>query len=60
MKCPYAVHRQTIRQTTIEYNGENMQTGYTEIEKNSAAFLKCLKENCGAWQNGKCCYNGER
>ena len=58
MKCPYAVNRQTITETVIEYDDEGNQTGYTEITNNNAAFINCLGEECGAYKNGECCYKG--
>lgn len=56
MKCPYAVHRKTITQSHIEYDDEGKQTDWTEIQNNTAFFVECQKENCGAWQDSKCCY----
>lgn len=56
MKCPYAVTRKEINQTKMEYDENGNQISYTEIRANIAGFINCEKENCGAWQNGKCCY----
>lgn len=58
MKCPYAVNRQTITQSQIEYNAEGLQTGWTEIQKNNAAFVDCLEGECGAYNKitGRCEY----
>lgn len=58
MKCPYVVTRKEINQTKMEYDENNNQTFYSEIRTNQGIFVDCEKENCGAWQNGKCCYAG--
>lgn len=53
MKCPYAVSRHQVTQTTIEYNDEGQQIGYTEYQNNEAEFVDCLRENCGAFNKEK-------
>ncbi len=58
MKCPYAVHRKTVTKTQMEYDDDGQQTSWVEAQNNMASFAECQKENCGAWQNGKCCYYG--
>ena len=60
MKCPYAVNRQTVTQTSIQLNEEGNQTGYTEYQNNTAVFVDCLKEECGAYNadTKKCEYKG--
>ena len=57
MYCPYAVNRQLVQQTTYEYNDDNYQTLQQTIEHNTAEFVECKKELCGAWHDGKCRYN---
>lgn len=57
MKCPYAVDRHSTTQTTFEYDESGNLMFQQSIEHNSASFVDCLQENCGAWQNGKCQYN---
>lgn len=57
MKCPYAVNRHLNQQTAYEY-GENGETTFQQvIEHNTAEFVDCLKENCGAWHDGRFRYN---
>ena len=57
MYCPYAVNRHLVQQTTYEYNDDNYQTLQQTIEHNTAEFVECKKELCGAWHDGKCHYN---
>lgn len=59
MICPYIVNRKTITQSNIEYNEEEQQTSWTEIQNNIASAYKCQEENCAAFKNGRCCY-GEK
>ena len=59
MFCPYAVNRKIVRSTKMEYDDDGRQTSYIEGENNTADFLKCPQEECGAWQDGKCCYNSK-
>lgn len=58
MKCPYAVNRKTVSQTTFEYDENGMQTLQQTVENNKASFPECLQSSCGAWQNNHCCYGG--
>lgn len=59
MKCPYAVHRKRVTKCNIEYDEEveNQQKSWYEVTNDFADFCNCLKEECGAWHNGGCCYN---
>lgn len=57
MICPYAVNRTVVVQTKYGYNDENIQTSAVTIENSIANFLECQKENCGAYKDGRCCYN---
>lgn len=58
MKCPYAI----TRIVTIHYENhfdENDRNDFSNsTETNAAIFVNCQKENCGAWQDGKCNYKG--
>lgn len=57
MICPYAVNRLVVVKTKYEYNDENTQTGTVQTENSIANFVECQKENCGAYKDGRCCYN---
>jgi len=58
MKCPYAVNRQVTTQSIMQYNEEGQQTSWTEYQNNTAQFVNCLKEECGAYNpdTGRCEY----
>lgn len=56
MYCPYAMTKKQITRTQMEYNAEGLQTDYIEVQLNKAEFVKCHKEECGAWHNERCCY----
>ena len=58
MKCPYAVDRRTVMQTSFEYNEEGAEVFRQTVENNTASFVECLREECGAWQDGRCRYRG--
>lgn len=58
MKCPYAVNRRMVSQTKFEYNEDGTQTFQQTVENNTASFLDCLMEECGAWKDGRCQYHG--
>lgn len=59
MKCPYAVSRCQVTQTTIKYDDNGNQVGFTEVQNNNAEFVDCLRENCGAFnkETNKCEYH---
>ena len=57
MKCPYAVNRNVNQQTIYEYGDNGEMTFQQVIENNTAEFVDCLEENCGAWRDGRCQYN---
>lgn len=57
MKCPYAVNRHLVQQTIYEYDDDGEMTFRQVIEQNAADFVDCLKDDCGAWRDGRCQYN---
>lgn len=57
MKCPYAVNRNVNQQTIYEYGDNGEMTFQQVIENNTAEFVDCLEENCGAYRDGRCQYN---
>lgn len=57
MKCPYAVNRLNVSQTDFQYDESGNQTFQQTIDHNTAEFVDCLEENCGAWRDGRCRYN---
>lgn len=58
MTCPYAVNRQVVTQTTLEYDEGGNQTMQQTLENSTAQFVLCVQEHCGAWRDGRCQYRG--
>ena len=58
MKCPYAVDRHNVTQTSIDYDEDGVEIGSQTIEHNTASFVDCLQQGCGAWKGGRCEYRG--
>lgn len=62
MICPYNVKvHVTVQQWVQEYSEENenqLPTGSTRTNE-YFKYMECVRENCGAFYNGRCCYNGE-
>ena len=56
MFCPYAVNRHTVQQTVFEYNDDGSMKMSQTVDHNNAEFIKCKEQECGAWRDGKCCY----
>ena len=56
MVCPYAVNRHTVTQTAYEYDEDGTVKMCQTIDHNTAEFVKCKKEECGAWRDGRCHY----
>lgn len=57
MKCPYAVNRRMVSQTTFEFDEEGKQTAQQTVENNNAEFVTCIERKCGAWCDGRCQYH---
>lgn len=57
MKCPHNRKSETVFQRWIQQSDEN-QSPEKGGSMTQAVFelMECEKENCGARQNGKCCY----
>lgn len=58
MKCPYCCSHQTVQGIAYEYNEDGIVTMQILIENNDIKLHDCLREECGAWQNGRCAYVG--
>lgn len=54
MFCPY-VRKTFTRATIIHYNNDDIEDGSVVHEIYTNA--ECKKEECGAWNDGKCCFN---
>lgn len=58
MICPYIVHRRVVSQLSRSLDEDMNDTGHEYVENNLACCMECQKENCAAWQDGKCNYKG--
>ena len=60
MICPYNRKQENcVKQYKNDLVNEDtgIVKGYTEAYTVKFELMECAKENCGAWQNGKCNYN---
>lgn len=57
MICPYNRKTETsvVQWTEEPPNADDMKSGQT-ITTTTFTMLKCERENCGAWQGGRCRY----
>lgn len=55
MKCPYITSETTV-QIIGDFNFEEAQRSLL-IERNDCQMSECIKEECAAWQDGKCNYH---
>ncbi len=61
MLCPYNRKRLTfVKNTAYEYNEEapSVKT-VKETYLEEYVLMNCTEEQCGAWRDGCCCYNGK-
>lgn len=56
MFCPYEVDRHCVQQTEYEFDENGNTTMMQVIEHNTATFIECKQEQCGAWHDGRCGY----
>jgi hypothetical protein len=54
MKCPYIQKQITLEKCTQEFDDSQCRTEITTKTIKNIELPDCLKENCGAWQNGHC------
>lgn len=59
MICPYCNKSETVVQKwTQSYDDERQEpTGGENITQTVYEPMECQTENCGAYHNGKCCFN---
>ena len=57
MKCPYNFKCETQVQKWKQSPDENqiLKNG-TTVTQTVYELMDCMKEECGAWHDGKCCY----
>lgn len=57
MKCPYNRSMEThIQGWTQNNDSENQKSRGVTIDQWYYEFQECLKEECGVYRNGRCCY----
>lgn len=57
MRCPYACDIETAEEVTQEHD-ENDNLIFRQTKSFShRKYISCLREECGAWQGGRCNYN---
>ncbi len=57
MKCPYNRKSETVFQGWDQQSDENQSPEKgSSMTQTVFELMECEKENCGAWQDGKCCY----
>ena len=57
MKCPYNLKHETHIQCWGQRYDKNEQPFCgTTVDEYRFELADCLKDECGAWQNGRCCY----
>lgn len=57
MKCPYACDIETVEETISERDESGNITFQQTKTVTHRKYVKCLQEECGAWQDGRCNYN---
>ena len=58
MKCPYnRSGSKQIYKIQRQYNDDNLETIMEYNFNEKYELMDCLKEECGAYSNGKCRYN---
>lgn len=58
MICPYNLKSETqIQQWQQEPDDNQTPTDGTTVTRTVYEYMECKQSECGAWHNGKCCYN---
>lgn len=58
MKCPYNVQNKTeILQWQNDIDDNGVVTGCNQITKGTFSLMECLREECGAFYDGRCHYS---
>lgn len=61
MKCPYNRKSETRIQGFSQRLGEDEEKASgVQIDHWEFQLADCLKEECGAWHNDRCCYNSSK
>lgn len=60
MICPYNNSSVTTYEGWSQGSNNESSEGISKggvVTRTVYTMMECAKENCGAWQGGKCCYN---
>lgn len=56
MKCPYTTDTEQVNQTNYEYDDDGKTIFYEHKMVEHQTYIECLKEECGAYNDGRCRY----
>jgi hypothetical protein len=54
MVCPYIISVRDSEECDMELDDNGVQTHYHKISMTIRVPMRCKKEECGAWHDGKC------
>lgn len=58
MKCPYnRISSRQIYRIAKTYNDDNLEVNQEYNFNENHQLMDCLKEECGVYRSGRCCYN---
>ena len=58
MKCPYIQKQVTVEETAQEFDDNFNCTDITTTTVKNIELPDCLREDCAAWDDGRCAYRG--
>lgn len=58
MKCPYMTNETSQLVQRYAYDSDGVMIKLGEISKTIVEPTDCLREDCAAWNDGKCNYKG--
>lgn len=58
MKCPYIQKQVTVEETVQEFDNNQRCTDITTKTIKNIELPDCLREDCAAWNDGRCAYMG--
>ena len=58
MKCPYIQKQVTVEETVQEFDDNFNCTAITTETVKNIELPDCLREDCAAWNDGRCAYRG--
>ena len=59
MKCPYCLHIEQVYQDAYAYTDDGQVDVHAHKLVEDRPMPDCLREECGAWHDGRCHYYGE-